>query len=51
MNTAPPQAGGSATIGYDASAKKEGDYHSVASMTSNVTPGITQVVREFHVTG
>jgi hypothetical protein len=46
-----PTAGGSATIGYDASAKKEGDYHSVASMTSSVTPGITQVVREFHVTG
>ena len=49
--TAPPQAGGSATIEYDVSAKKEGVYHSVASMTSNVTAGATQVVREFHVTG
>jgi hypothetical protein len=47
----PPTAGGSATIEYDASAKKEGVYHSVAAMTSNVTPGITQVVREFNVTG
>ena len=51
MTLTGPTAGGSATIGYDASAKKEGDYHSVASMTSSVTPGITQVVREFHVTG
>jgi Subtilase family/PA domain/Fibronectin type-III domain len=47
---APPQAGGTITIGYDASADKAGTYQSVASMTSNVTPGITQVVQTFVVT-
>jgi hypothetical protein len=41
----PPTAGGSAAIGYDASSKKAGTYKSVASMTSDQTPGTTQVVQ------
>ena len=48
--TAPPQAGGSITIGYDASARKASAYTSTAAMTSNVTPGTTQVVQTFLVT-
>ena len=50
VNTSPPTAGGSATITYDASAKKAGTYKSVAGMTSNVTPGTTQVVQTLTVT-
>jgi hypothetical protein len=48
--TSPPQAGGTITIAYDASAKKAGAYTSTAAMTSNVTPGTTQVVQAFLVT-
>ncbi|HEY7624239.1 MAG TPA: S8 family serine peptidase [Candidatus Limnocylindria bacterium] len=44
VNTTPPTAGGTQTIQYQASGKKAGTYSSVASMTSNVTPGTTQVV-------
>jgi hypothetical protein len=44
VNTAPPAAGGTATIEYDASAKKAGTYTTVAGMTSNVTSGTTQAV-------
>jgi subtilisin family serine protease len=46
----PPLAGGSASILYDVTAKKAGTYRSVAGLTSNVTPGITQVVQTFTVT-
>ena len=46
----PPTAGGSAAIGYDASSKKAGTYKSVASMTSDQTPGTTQVVQTLTVT-
>ena len=45
VNTAPPAAGGTATIEYDASAKKAGTYTTVAGMTSNVTAGTTEVVQ------
>ena len=38
------------TIPYDITSKKPGTYHSVASMTSNRTPGITQVVTTLTVT-
>ena len=48
--TAPPTAGGSVTITYDASSKKLGTYKSIAGMTSNVTPGTTQVVQTLTVT-
>jgi hypothetical protein len=50
INTSPPTAGGTATIGYDASSKKPGTFSSVASMTSDVTPGTTQVVQTLTVT-
>ena len=50
VNTSPPTAGGSATIEYDASANRPGTYRSVASMTSNVTPGTTQVVQTLTAT-
>jgi hypothetical protein len=46
----PPTAGGSATIGYDASSKKAGTYNSTASMTSDATAGTTQVVETLTVT-
>jgi hypothetical protein len=38
------------TFGYDASADTPGSYDTIASLTSNVTAGITQVVRTFTVT-
>jgi subtilisin family serine protease len=50
VHTTPPAAGGSVTIPYDITSKKPGTYHSVASMTSNRTPGITQVVTTLTVT-
>jgi len=50
VTTSPPQAGGTATVGYDASSKKAGTYSSVASMASDVTPGTTEVVQTLTVT-
>ena len=50
VNTTPPTAGGSVTIPFDLSSKKAGTYRSVASMTSNLTPGTTQVVQVLTVT-
>ena len=50
VTTAPPVAGGSQTITYDASSKKAGTYKSVAGMTSDQTPGVTQVVQTLTVT-
>ncbi len=50
VNTSPPVAGGSQSITYDASSKKAGTYKSVAGMTSNVTPGVTEVVQTLTVT-
>ncbi len=50
VNLSPPTAGGSVTITYDASSKKVGTYKSVAAMTSDVTPGTTQVVQTLTVT-
>ncbi len=50
VNLSGPTAGGTQTITYDASAKKAGTYRSVAEMTSNVTPGTTQVVQTLTVT-
>jgi hypothetical protein len=47
---APPVAGGSQAIGYDASSKKAGTYKTTASMTSNNTAGTTQVVETLTVT-
>ena len=45
-----PTAGGSVAIPYDITSKKQGSWNSVASMTSNRTPGITQVVTTLTVT-
>ena len=50
LHTTPPTAGGSVTIPYDITSKVAGTYNSVASMTSNRTPGITQVVTTLTVT-
>jgi subtilase family protein/PA domain-containing protein/fibronectin type III domain protein len=50
VNTVGPTAGGSETIGYDASSRRAGTYTTVASMTSDVTPGTTQVVQTLTVT-
>jgi hypothetical protein len=50
VETSPPTAGGSASILYDASSRQAGTYKSQASMTSNVTPGTTQVVKTLEVT-
>jgi hypothetical protein len=50
VNLAPPAPGGTATVEYDASSKKAGTYQTVAAMTSNVTPGTTQVVQTLTVT-
>ncbi len=49
VDTSPPSAGGGVTVEYDASSKKAGSYRSLASMTSDVTPGTTQVVRTITV--
>jgi hypothetical protein len=51
VNTAPPTPGGSVSIGYDASSKKAGVYRSDAAMTSDVTPGKTEVIQTLTVTG
>ena len=45
-----PTTGGSVSIPYDITANIAGGYTSVASMTSDRTPGITQVVNELTVT-
>ena len=50
IHTLPPAAGGSQTITFDAWAKKVGTYSSAAEMTSNVTPGATQVRQVLTVT-
>jgi hypothetical protein len=50
VNTTGPTAGGTQTITYDVSAKKAGTYRSVAAMTSNLTPGTTQVVQTLTIT-
>jgi len=46
----PPTAGGTATVTYDASSKRAGTYKTIAGMTSDVTPGTTQVVQTLIVT-
>jgi hypothetical protein len=50
VHTTPPTAGGSVTIPYDITSDLVGTWNSVASMTSNRTPGITQVVTTLTVT-
>ena len=50
VHTAPPTAGGSVAIGYDASSKKAAVYRSDAELSSDVTPGTTQVIQTLTVT-
>jgi hypothetical protein len=50
VSTTGPTAGGTATIDYDALARQEGVYSSVASLTSDITPGVTQQVVKLTVT-
>ena len=50
VNLSGPTAGGTQTITFDAWSKKVGTYSSVAEMTSDVTPGTTQVVQVLTVT-
>jgi hypothetical protein len=45
-----PVAGGSASVSWDVSADRSGTFSSIASMTSNVTAGSTQVLQTFAVT-
>jgi predicted RNA-binding Zn ribbon-like protein len=50
VHTSPPQAGGTKVVTYDLSANLPGTYSSIASLTSDVTPGTTQVVQNVTVT-
>jgi hypothetical protein len=50
VNTTPPTAGGSVALSFDLWSKIAGSYHSVASMTSDTTPGTTQVSQALTVT-
>ena len=43
VNTTPPAAGGSVTITYDIASKNVGTFRTEAAMTSDLTPGTTQV--------
>ena len=49
--TSPPVAGGSKAISYDISAAGAGSYASNAELTTNLTPGTTQVVQALTATG
>jgi subtilisin family serine protease len=50
VNTSPPLPGGSVTIPFDVWSSKAGTFDSIASLTSNVTPGTTQEVATLTVT-
>jgi len=50
VNTTAPTAGGTVTLSFDLWSKIAGSYHSVASMTSDTTPGTTQVSQAITVT-
>jgi subtilisin family serine protease len=43
VHTTGPTAGGTTTLNYDLWSKFAGTYHSIAAMTSDLTPGVTQV--------
>jgi hypothetical protein len=45
-----PTAGGSVSIDYDATALKAGTYTETANLTSDVTPGITQITQQLIAT-
>jgi hypothetical protein len=50
VNTTPPTPGGSASIPFDIFSKRDGTFTSQASMTSDQTPGTTQVPQVITVT-
>jgi subtilisin family serine protease len=50
ITSSPPGLGGMVQFTYDALGKKTGVYSTTANMTSNVTPGTTQVVQPLTVT-
>jgi Subtilase family/PA domain/Fibronectin type-III domain len=52
VNTTPPTPGGSVSIPFQLTAKKngEGTWTSVAALTSDTTPGVTEVVQPITVT-
>jgi subtilisin family serine protease len=50
VNMTGPTAGGTQTITFDAWSRTVGTYSSVAAMTSDVTPGTTQVIQVLTVT-
>jgi subtilisin family serine protease len=51
ITTAPPQAGGNVTIDYEFFGANPGLFDLVASLTSNVTPGVTVAQERVTVTG
>jgi hypothetical protein len=51
ITTAPPQAGGNVTIDYEFFGAYPGQFDLVASLTSNVTPGVTVAQERVTVTG
>jgi hypothetical protein len=50
VDTGSPTPGGAVTFEYDARSLRDGVYRSVANLTSDVTPGVTQKVQELTVT-
>ena len=50
INLTGPTPGGQATINFDVFSETPGVYHSLASLTSNLTNGVTQVSQELTVT-
>jgi hypothetical protein len=50
VDTASPTPGGSVTIEYDARSVRDGVFSSVANLTSDVTPGVTQKEQQLTVT-
>ena len=50
VHTSSPRSGGTKVVTYDLAADLPGTYGSIASLTSNLTPGTTQVVRNVNVT-
>ena len=50
ITTTGPTPGGSVSIDYDASSLRDGIFSSIANLTSNLTPGVTQQVQTLTVT-
>ena len=50
VNTTGPTAGGTQTITYDTFSRRIGTWRSITEMTSNLTPGTTQILTTFTIT-